>query len=443
MAMDLRKTASLLLSAVFLLQAVGCSRSDEPEETGNDEEYPSEAVDLFAPDVVVNFADRFAIAVWTCDTDEFERICDSDYSDIRAEMEDKLDFYRVNPGEDETAKVYQAIIDNLKYEIDEDSVFTDEDDGTASVDISFTLPDYEALYDDPYIRNSDDFVQEASVTFGDPFVMTIEMELVRGYWKITDYKEVFDRVYAFIGEEFDIEQPVLETDQNGVPEIELSSDHLEWWNDYGADPSNPVFVNEERIAAELPLVEDGADVTGIYATFSSGGTVLATDPDTAFITFDVWDVPEDYRILDTGSYDYYLAPGEYNITFYNVDGTVIFSQDLKIEFHADETGCRVDFLGLYSEDEVRYVNTTEITASLMEGGSYLIPVNGYATVEYKDEIVMELDNVNSNTITFSVSDAGASTDASGSYLAEGEYTVTYYDYRGIPYASGTCTVEVV
>jgi len=442
MVRKFEKTASLLLSAVFLLQFAGCSREDDPEETTASEETSLDENDPFAPEVVLDRADRFAVAVWTCDTDEFRRVCDSSYSDIEAQMEEMLDFYWVNPGTDEEAKVYQAIIDNLKYEIDEDSLDINEQREVASVDISFQLPDYETLYSDPYIQSSDDFVQEASVTFADPFVMTIEMELSGDAWKITNYREVFDRIYSFIGVEFDLERPVLDADDNGALDIELTSDHLEWWNDYGEDPCNPVFVNVERIACELPIEEEGALVNGVYATFSADGVVLATEYDSTFVTFEAIELPEDYYIREDGTFDSYIAPGEYNISFYNGDGALILSQDLKVEYHADETGYRVEFSGLYSEDDVLYANTTEITANLMEGESYIIPVGGSATVEYKGEVIAEFSDLSTGTVTLSVNEAGADADPSGRYLAEGEYTVTFYDYRGSVCASATCTVDV-
>lgn len=443
MDIDIRKTASLLLSAVLLLQAAGCSGRDDPEETVTEVTNASAEPDLFSEDDVTDCADRFAMALKTCDTDELELLCDSSYSDFSTDVEDMVSFYSINPGTDDTAKVYQAIVDNLRYETDPDSVCIDEDSETAAVDISFQLPDYEVLFEDPYIHNADDFVQEASVTFADPFVITIEMEFDDDSWRVTNYREVIGIVYDFVNMEFDPDRPVTTTDPNGVPDIELTSDHLDWWSDYGDDPCDPVFVNAERIAAELPLEEDGADMTGISAVFSSEGTVFATETDSAFVEFDVWDVPDDHRIWVEGTLDYYLAPGEYNITFYNTDGSVILSQDIKIEYQPDELGYRVDFTGLYSEDDVRYVNTTEITACLMEGEACIIPVSGSATVSYNDEIVMEVDSINSNAVIFSVRSAGAPADPSGNYLAAGEYTVTFYDYTGELLATGTCTVEVV
>ena len=435
----MRKTVSLLLIAVLLLQVAGCFGKDDPK----DESRASEAAaDIHSTDELVDVAEEFAEALRTCDTDVFEDLCDDDYERIANDLEEQLSFYGVNPGTDDSAKAKRAVIDNLRYEIDEDYVEIDEDDETATVDITFQLPDYESLMSDPYVTNADDFVQEVSVTYSPSFDMTLEFEWDDDIWRCTDYEEIFERIYAFTDEDFDFRTVPAPTNQNGALNITLATDHLNWWGISNDDPYNPVYVNTEDITAELMITEDNAEVPGLTATLSHGDEIIATSSDYTFVAFDAWELPENYRIHDEGSFDYYVAPGTYTLAFYNTDGTLLLSQEIIVQFEEDELVIRVEFTGLYSEQDVLYANTTTVSTNLREGTAYLNVVSGYATVDYNGDQILQYE-LSGQMVSFSVGDVGVPKDPSGRYIAAGTYTVTYYDNRGDVIASGTCTVDVV
>lgn len=442
----LKKTVALLLFTAFMFQFAGCSKDEESvEETTRTEEEETtfDEDDILTDAAVIAAAENFAEAVWTCDTDEFAELCSADYIDIQNDLEEQLNFYWLNPGEGDDIKVFQAIIDNMRYEVDTDSVDLDEDDETATVEVSFELPDYESIMEDEFIQSADDFAQEASVTYSAPLVIELEFELDDDVWICTNFQEVFDVVYAFTDMEIDFETVTVDVAPNGALDITLRTDHLDWWGICNDDQYAPEYLNTNEITCQLMIEEETADVTGLRAELSVGGNVLCVQEDYTFVSFDELDVPDAYRVQDPETYDYYFATGMYTVTFYNTDGTVLISTDVSVRCDLSQTGMQVVFMDLYSEDDVLYANPTEISAALREGQSWVVLVGGSAIVEYKGEIILEITDISSDSVSFAAGDPDIPVDPSGNYLAEGEYTITFYDYTGEPVASGTCTVDVV
>jgi len=150
---------------------------------------------------IVDAADDFAAALTTCDAGKIIKLTNEKKSSSTAEeLSELLDTSSLSK---DSLLFVDAVADTLEYEIDEDSVKIDKDE--ASVDVTFTMVDYEdALAGDTYnsidealkILDSSKKTKEVQVTF--------EFVSDDGDWLISnigdkDYKKLFD-FYGFTPE---------------------------------------------------------------------------------------------------------------------------------------------------------------------------------------------------------------------------------------------------
>lgn len=237
-----RKTASVLLAGVMALSCASCAFLGSG--TKNKE--------------IIEAADTFAGALLKQDADKILKLVDSqtrkktDAAFVLTVLFDE-DSYT----EDQN-KFNEAVSDTIKYEIDEDSVKVKKDE--ASVDVTFTMVDYEEALKDEELTDIDDVldaiedcdeVKEVEITF--------EFELEDDDWVITNFEDdSYADLYEFFEYELDL-KPDLEslidyTDiSSGSYYVVLCIYFTEDITDYGEDVTYDAYRDGELIASDMPV----------------------------------------------------------------------------------------------------------------------------------------------------------------------------------------------
>ena len=176
--MKKRKTISLLLIASMLMSMSGCSAGQKKKVLETAEEYA---------DAVIS-GDIGDIAEFMEDDDEFEEAM-SEFMDNAASNESLED-------------IYDFIIENTSYEIDEKSV--EVKDKKASVEITYTMVDYIDVYDDlDDDADIDDYLEALEDATDNTMEIDqeIELKLDKDEWKVVDDdNENILEVYGFYTE---------------------------------------------------------------------------------------------------------------------------------------------------------------------------------------------------------------------------------------------------
>ena len=144
---------------------------------------------------IVDAADSFAKALVSCDADKIAKLTTgSDAADVCEEIFGGSDVEYT----DEQLAIADAVADTIGYEIDEDSVKIDKDE--ASVDVTFTMADYEAVLEGEFadvdeavaaIKDCDDTC-EVEVTF--------EFAEDDDEWLVSNLSDkAYDKLYGFYG----------------------------------------------------------------------------------------------------------------------------------------------------------------------------------------------------------------------------------------------------
>lgn len=180
-------TTKTLAAALAGTMALACASCSLLPGVGGDEKKKEDVLDA---------ADTFAKALVSCDTDKIAKLTNEEKdSDTVAELEANLNGLLYSVEQDQIA---EAVADTLKYEIDEDFVKIDKDE--ASVDVTFTMVDYEAALEGEFadadeavdaIKDCDDTC-EVEVTF--------EFELDDDEWLISNLGDkAYSKLYGFYG----------------------------------------------------------------------------------------------------------------------------------------------------------------------------------------------------------------------------------------------------
>ena len=176
--MNKTKVISSVLTASIILSCCGCSLFDQDNKN------------------VLAAANAYADAVVSGEiSDVIELMADGE------DFEDELTDY-VESSE-KLEDVYDAILNSMSYEIDQKSVTSSKKNGEASVDITYTLVDYEAVYDDVTEDGGDfdDYVEALEDNDGEDVIeitQTVNFVLDGSKWLVKDKKcKNLYKVYEF------------------------------------------------------------------------------------------------------------------------------------------------------------------------------------------------------------------------------------------------------
>ena len=301
---NVRKALAVLLSTTYILSSAGCAFLDKSK------------------DEILDVADPYAKNLASLNISKLVKSTVKDLKDDADEWEAKLDFSEGDLYTADAAAALDSIASTISYEIDEESVEADGKKGKGSIEITFSIADYESVLEDEEIRNVEDFVSEIESAKTKDIEITLEFEKDDDNWLCSNYDDVFETLYAFTDEEYSFRVPVVEY-LNGVN-----------WFGCDWDLGDGFYTNTDYIDVDLDLdwSADDLDYSEIYYTVEYGGAEVYRADGTyigALYTY--------YDGAPIDSESGHLAAGTYTITFYDVDDSVIWTGSATVYVEADPT----------------------------------------------------------------------------------------------------------
>ena len=341
MKKGIKRIIAVVLSASMLLSLTACF--DKSKE---------EVLDV-ADDVASAFADKDADAI----------------ADLTAEAEDEditvlqeiLDFEGFY--DEETAAVLKAIGDSITYEIDEESAEATKKSEEGSVDVVFTMVDYESV-----LENEDNLVDvDTCVAAIEDCEDTIDVEVTFDFvldgedWLLSDFTEVSGNLYEFVTIEVSF-----------TPALVEMVDYVTWWT---AD-ADGTYTNADTIELDIIPTAEGAsgDVTWefYYEVYFNNSLVYTSESCTDYGSYIEAYYGTSYSGASVGA-DGYLSAGSYTITFYTLDGTQLATSSVNVYEEAEGTD-------LTSPDLTNFCEIYDGTfASTIGTCGWYDPISGIAT----------------------------------------------------------------
>ncbi len=262
-----------------------------------------------SPEQILDVSDSFCKAICDKKAKNAAKFVTED------DAQDYFDWYFCFNADTDTP-VIETIGDNISYEIDEDSVKGSKKDGEGSIDVVFTLIDYDKVASEGEFENASELASaiEASKDTKD-IEITLELEYTGDKdnpWLIDNYEEVMETLYEFTSyePEYDVDFASMVTGSF----LEASSDD---------------FTNIISIAIEVDFSEDLIEYN-LYASFDFyyNGTLVTTRyvPINSDYIRDILCVSDGYDFIE----DEYLPEGFYEIEVYLDDGTVLADESAEV-----------------------------------------------------------------------------------------------------------------
>ena len=240
---------------------------------------------------IVDAADAFASALVKCDAGKIIKLTNEEKDSDAAEDLEVL--FGNEDYTDEQIAIADAVADTIEYEIDEESVKIDKDE--ASVDVTFTMADYEAVLEGKF-SDADEAVAAISDCDDTAEVeVTFEFALEDDEWLISNLGDkAYGKLYGFYGLDVSfmpdlaalVDYTDIYADYNYVY---LSVVFTENVSDYIDDMTFDVFLDGELLYGDqtpygdgdyiwCDLTVDGPLESGTYTvTCYYGDTVIASD----------------------------------------------------------------------------------------------------------------------------------------------------------------------
>lgn len=421
--MNFRKLTAATLSLTMLASLSGCALFDKDDEA------------------VLAVAEDYATAVTKVKVgDIVELLVDGD--DIEDELTDFVDTDAATYGDDYEA-ICNAIASTLSYEIDEESVESSKKNAEASVNVTYSVVDYDAVYDD--VTNDggdvDAFIDALKADDAETNEISITLELVLEdeEWLVEDKDgKDLQKVYAFYIDAFDL---------TFTPPLADYIDYTEW---YYSDSG--VYTNFDEIELDIiPLEGDGTSITWefYYEYYRDGNLIYTSGTCTDqgyWIEAYYGPYYDDAAEMENG----YLVAGDYRCIIYDLSGNVLADSTCTVLNEDFSNGLTmqdaIDYTEWYYSDNGVYTNFSEIELDIIttDPGSY-VPYEFWYEYYLDGELIFTSDACTDQGHWIEAYygpwyDDNAQVDSNGN-LIPGEYRCVMYDMDGNVLADETCTVE--
>ena len=338
--------------------------------------------------------------------------------------------------------VVSAIAGTISYEINEDTVESSRKNREGSVDITWTLVDYDAVYEAVSEDGGDleEFID--ALSSNDAATMeiaqTINFVLEDGEWKVLDNNlkslyMVYDYYSAALNYVF-------------IPPLTDYIEDVEW---YFSD--NGVYTNYNQIELDLITNDAGSDIPFefTYEYYINGELVFTSD-----ICEDEGHWIEAYygpfydRSAQTNEMGN-LIDGEYRCVMYDLAGNVLADETCTVQTTdiGSADGSMISEIQWYFSNNDVYTNETTIELDILPTTEGQDVIWTFVYEYYIDgELVFTSDVCTDQGYWIEAYygrnyDPAAQVTEDG-YLIPGEYTCIIYDLEGNALAESTCTVEV-
>lgn len=389
-------------------------------------------------DVLLAVADDYASAIVKCKANKILgfRV---DGDDIENELEAMMSGYSI----DNSGRYYDivdAVADSLSYEINEDSVESSKKNAEGSVEITFTLVDYNAIFDEVTEEggNADDFVD--ALQDNDAQTMEISQTIDFVYedetWLVDDKngKNLF-AIYAFYddAEDFEFVMPLYSY-----------VDEVVW---YYSESST--YTNPNQIELDILPTVDGTLIPFefTYEYYRDGDLLftsnVCTDQGYWIEAYYGPMYDPNCELTDSGS----LAPGEYRCVMYDLAGNVLADSTCTvIEIEGGASTDFIDHTEWYFSDNDVYTNEDTIELDIIPTSDGQNITWRFTYEYYRDGDLIFVSDVCTDSGYWIEAyygpyyDPAADLNENGNLL-EGEYRCIIYDMDGDVLADSTCTVE--
>jgi len=309
MNINLKKFTAMAVAAGMIASVSGCAAFDKDD------------------DAVLAVADEYATAVAGIKTSKILKLTADPDSDFEDNIESFVDHSADTWGEDYD-KIVSAIESTITYTIDAESVESSKKDEEASVDVVYTIVDYDAVYDQVTEDGGDvDAFVEALGSSEEvtEIEQTIDFVYDDKEWLVDDEDgDLVFEVYSFYTDAFELEfVPALSADL---------VDYLDWYTSYEEDGS---YDNTYDIELDIIPTEEGQEVDWVfyYEVKKDGELIYTSDEmeDYGYFIEAYYGVDYDGATEEDG----YLAAGDYTITFFTMDGEEIASSTSTVRVDVD------------------------------------------------------------------------------------------------------------
>ena len=166
--MNKKKVLSSVLTASFIVSATGCSLFDKDNKN------------------VLAAAEKYADAVISVEISDIVELM-LDGEDFEDELNDYVE------GSEMLEDIYDAVVNSMSYKIDQKSIESSKKNAEASVDITYTMVDYETVYEDVTDDGGklDDYVEALEDNDGEDVIeitQTVSFVLEGSEWLVKDKK---------------------------------------------------------------------------------------------------------------------------------------------------------------------------------------------------------------------------------------------------------------
>lgn len=236
-----------------------------------------------------------------------------DEADLDDDEEDAIAAQAYDLGSGDRADVIEAIFDTMTYTVDNGSFDGSTKSKKASIDVTFTVVDYEAIIDeDP--EDADEFVDmiaESDATTD--LTTTLKFKLHGEDWNLDNLDDVLDDVFA----------PIYEAEYPFESSYTQMIDYTYWWNADSAEYDGIGYYEGNTTCLELDIIPldeyTSTDWEFYFEVYNNDGTSLIYTSDEKY---DCGSFIEAYAYADDmglSSFD----PDTYRIVFYDTTGAEI------------------------------------------------------------------------------------------------------------------------
>ena len=308
--------------------------------------------------------------------------------------------------------------------------------------VKVTVADYESVLSDAENITDVDTLEDAILSaplreFTTDVVVNIESADV---YHIANYNGIMEDVYGF----FDLELEFIPQETSETSETETSGTSsgadavsIEWSDTY----SDHLYVNTDRIQADAVL-DEATDGAGINYVIEYNGENVAQGTGTSA----VYDITAGE--CDT-TYQDCLAAGEYRISFYSGDGSVLHTDSVTVSIVTRTEITASDVQGIIwngTDDDMAeadgnavYTNTDSLDLEIVYDHA-LCDVSGVYYVVTLGGDALYTSPSGESRCTYGIED-GAETYYNG-HMVQGEYTITFFNGTGEMIASANCSVMI-
>ena len=261
-------------------------------------------------DQVCDLAIEFSNALIECDEDAILELSSEQYNFVNTRgYLSKLDFEK--SFDSDKLEVVTYIHDSITFSVDMGSVDASAKDGSAEIDVEFTMVDYNHVCSDAEnMKNLGLLMRMLKFEERERTILvTIQFTYENDEWKVSNLNDIYKSVYSFLSLDISFPNRIIDAVDSG--------------NWYYADETDESVLYKNTTVIDMDLVLNpeirNVDCSGVYYTVSFNDEVIYTSDTGTLVGIYGEEQEPDYN--DDG----YLKTGQYTISFYDENDHLLYS----------------------------------------------------------------------------------------------------------------------